>query len=62
MTYWTTEQLWQFIGVPFEAVTLAIRDAAKEFRKRLIEGLRSLLPEDDAPGDAPLFDIRQRNQ
>lgn len=55
-TYWTTDRLWDFIGVPFDAVTLAIRDAAKEFRKRLIEGLRGLLPEEELSGDAPLFD------
>ncbi|MBL8745764.1 MAG: hypothetical protein JNK58_05325 [Phycisphaerae bacterium] len=43
-TYWSTERLWQFIGVPFEAVTSAIDEVAGEFRERLKEGLRGLLP------------------
>jgi len=51
-TYWTCNRLWDFIGVPFDVVTLAIRDAAKAFRKRLIDGLRGLLPAEpeDIPG------------
>ena len=61
-TYWTTDRLWKFIGIPFEAVTLAIRDAAKEFRNRLIEGLRGLLPEDEPSEDTPLFDTGRRNK
>lgn len=48
-TYWTTAQVWDFVGVPFDVVTLAIRDVAKQFRQRLIEGLRGLLPSDAPP-------------
>lgn len=44
-TYWSTEQLWKFIGVPFDAATKAIKDVAGEFRERLKDGLRRLLPE-----------------
>lgn len=43
-TYWSTERLWHFIGVPFDAVTSAIDRVAGEFRERLKEGLRRLLP------------------
>lgn len=43
-TYWSTERLWHFIGVPFQAVTSAIDEVAGEFRDRLKEGLRGLLP------------------
>lgn len=62
-TYWTTERLWDgFIGLPFDVVTLAIRDAAKQFRERLIEGLRGLLPDElpetDAHGQKSLFAVR----
>lgn len=44
-TYWSTERLWKFIGVPFSAATKAIDDVAGEFRQRLKDGLRGLLPE-----------------
>jgi len=44
-TYWSTARLWQFIGVPFKVVTSAIDKVAGEFRERLKEGLRGLLPE-----------------
>ena len=44
-TYWSSEQLWELIGVPFDVVTQAIQNVAKEFRERLIGGLRELLPE-----------------
>lgn len=43
-TYWNSQQLWEFIGVPFGVVQLAITDVAKEFRDRLKAGLRGLLP------------------
>lgn len=43
-TYWMSEQLWQFIQVPFPVVSLAIADAAPDFRDRLRAGLRELLP------------------
>ena len=44
-TYWSSDKLWDFIGVPFDVVTEAIQGVAKEFRERLIHGLRELLPE-----------------
>jgi len=47
-TYWTSEQLWKFIGVPFDVVSEAIRAVAQDFRDRLKSGLRDLLP-DAAP-------------
>jgi len=43
-TYWSSNQLWEFIGVPFNVVTFALRDVAKEFRQQLVKGLRDLLP------------------
>ncbi len=43
-TYWSTDRLWKFIGVPFEVVSLAVQEVAKEFRNNLIDGLRGLLP------------------
>jgi hypothetical protein len=43
-TYWSSERLWQFIGVPFPVVTLALQEAASGFRKELVSGLRDLLP------------------
>lgn len=45
ITYWSSDRLWEFIGVPFRVVTLAIQDVAKEFRERLKDGLRDLLPD-----------------
>lgn len=47
-TYWSTEKLWKFIGVPFTVVTEAIDQVAGEFRARLKDGLRGLLPGGDA--------------
>ncbi len=46
LTYWSSERLWDFIGVPFELVTDAIQIASTEFRKQLIAGLRNLLPKE----------------
>ena len=43
-TYWTARRVLEFVGVPFEVVTYAIQDVAKEFRDRLRSGLRGLLP------------------
>ena len=45
-TYWSSETLWGFIGVPFAVVTLALQEAAGHFRERLTNGLRGLLPSD----------------
>jgi len=44
-SFWSSEQLWQFIGIPFTAVQIAIGDVANEFRQTLHDGLRGLLPE-----------------
>jgi hypothetical protein len=44
VTYWSSDQLWRFIGVPFDVVSMALREEAKAFRQRLKEGLRTLLP------------------
>lgn len=43
-TYWHWDQLWKFIGVPFDAVLQAISNVAKDFRHQLNDGLRFLLP------------------
>lgn len=43
-TYWSSKQLWEYIGVPFEVVSCAIRRVARNFREQLIAGLRGLLP------------------
>lgn len=45
VTYWSSDKLWRFIGVPFGVVSIAIREEAKAFKKKLKEGLRTLLPE-----------------
>ncbi|QYK49409.1 MAG: hypothetical protein KF838_06040 [Phycisphaeraceae bacterium] len=47
-TYWSTQRLWKFIGVPYDAVTTAIENIAGEFRDQLRMGLRALLPETDS--------------
>ena len=44
-TYWPSEELWKFIGVPFDVVQKALEQVAIEFREQLISGLRNLLPE-----------------
>jgi len=43
-TYWSSNRLWDFIGVPFGVVSIAIREVAKDFREKLKAGLRTLLP------------------
>jgi hypothetical protein len=43
-TFWSTRTLWDFIGVPFDVVQVAMHDVAQEFRERLKAGLRDLLP------------------
>ena len=47
-TYWSSTKLWDFIGVPFGVVSLAIRDVSKTFQKKLREGLRTLLPHEES--------------
>jgi hypothetical protein len=54
-TYWSSNRLWEFIGVPFDVVRIAIHAAAKGFRDRLREGLRHLLPEESGPMQGRLF-------
>lgn len=48
-TYWSSDRLWKFIGVPFEAVSKAINSVAKDFRGQLHEGLKFLLPGSEPP-------------
>lgn len=43
-TYWPSDRLWKFIGVPFKAVTVGLQEAASHFREELTKGLRNLLP------------------
>ena len=50
-TFWSSEELWEYIDVPFAAVRIAIREAGAELRERLAPGLRGLLP--DAPEPQP---------
>jgi hypothetical protein len=38
-TYWSSEVLWKFIRVPFEVVTLALKEAAAHFHAELTKGL-----------------------
>jgi hypothetical protein len=49
LTYWSCDRLWQFLEMPFEVVTVALRDVAAEFRGQLIAGLRDLLPDAEEP-------------
>ncbi len=53
LTYWSNTRLWEFIGVPFAVVQIAIGAVAHQFRDRLKAGLRNLLPGSD-PGQASL--------
>jgi len=55
-TFWSSESLWKFIGVPFGVVSLAIRDEAKAFRDKLKDGLRTLLPKTIEQEVDPLFE------
>jgi hypothetical protein len=48
-TYWNSNQLWQFIGVPFDVVSAAISNVAKDFRHQLHDGLKYLLPGSEPP-------------
>ncbi len=48
-TFWSSDELWLYIGVPFAAVRIAIREAGVELRERLSPGLRSLLPNSPYP-------------
>jgi hypothetical protein len=49
LTYWDSNQLWQFIGVPFGVVTQAIKNVARDFREQLKGGLTNLLPGSHPP-------------
>lgn len=51
LTYWNADQLWEFIGVPFDVVTRAISRVAVVFREQLKCGLRQLLPGANLPTD-----------
>jgi hypothetical protein len=41
-SYMSSEEFWNRLGVPFQAVKMAISDVAQEFRQQLISGLRKL--------------------
>jgi len=56
LTYWSSTKLWDFIGVPFGVVTIAIREEAKAFREKLKAGLRTLLPDADEGKQKGLFE------
>jgi hypothetical protein len=47
LTYWTSERLWGFIGVPFDVVSLGVELVARELRPVLEQGLWELLPGGD---------------
>jgi hypothetical protein len=62
VTYWSNDRLWDFIGVPFGVVQVAIRGVAEKFRDRLKDGLRNLLPGAEqasnlSAGARTLFDL-----
>jgi hypothetical protein len=48
-TYWNSVQLWEFIGVSFDVVSVAIRNVAQDFREQLHNGLSLLLPGSKPP-------------
>lgn len=48
-TYWCSDQLWKFIGVPFDVVSAAISNVATNFREQLHDGLKFLLPDSKPP-------------
>jgi hypothetical protein len=48
-TYWSADQLWDFIGVPFDVVSAAIRNVGQGFREQLRNGLSLLLPGSNPP-------------
>jgi hypothetical protein len=54
-TYWSSDQLWDFIGVPFDVVRIAIHAAARGFRDKLKDGLRHLLPGAAEPEQAVMY-------
>lgn len=45
-TYLSSDQFWERMGVPFTKIQEVISDVAREFRDKLINGLRKLLPDD----------------
>ncbi|MEI8213105.1 MAG: hypothetical protein WCI02_13225 [Planctomycetota bacterium] len=47
-TYLSSDEFWKRLGVPFSAVRGAISGVAKEFREKLITGLRKLLPDNES--------------
>jgi hypothetical protein len=48
-TYWISDQLWRFIGVPFDVASQAIRNVAQSFREQLHDGLKFWLPGSQPP-------------
>jgi hypothetical protein len=55
LTYWASDKLWRFVGVPFGVVSIAIREEAKAFKKKLKECLSVLLA-DHQQKEKGLFD------
>lgn len=54
-TYWSHDLLWDFIGVPYDVVTLAMEDVGKGLREHLSKGMASILPGASDPPQLPLF-------
>jgi hypothetical protein len=59
-TYWIADQLWDFIGVPFDAMTEALGKVAVDFRDQLKTGLAYLLPGSKPPEGWGLKQKRKR--
>jgi hypothetical protein len=49
LTYSNCDDLWRFVGVPFDVVEQAITNVAQQFREQLKEGLTNLLPGSHPP-------------
>jgi hypothetical protein len=56
-TYLSSDEFWKRMGVPFSKIQTVISEVAREFRNKLIKGLRKLLPDDtkQKSGDDMLF-------
>jgi hypothetical protein len=44
MTWWSHSRLWKFIGVPFEALEVAVARVGRDMRKLIVDCLSTLLP------------------
>jgi hypothetical protein len=43
-TWWSHEQFWKFVGVPYEVVELGVDRVGKELRARLLGSLKTIIP------------------